>query len=328
MPPETLTCSIPEAVITPDTCYCLLCASTEIRIEDKVKTADLAQGFKWLLGKSIATEFGSHLELYYCHCKVCDLRFFWPPVSGSEAFYESLQQFDWYYLNEKPEYEMAAKWISPVDRVLELGCGAGHFGMRLGPARYTGLEFSTKAVQLAATKGLRVLAESARQHAQQHSREYDVVCSFQVMEHVTDLRTTIGECLELLKSGGYLLVCVPSADSYVGLNNNSLLNLPPHHASHWSDQVLRSVAGLFCLELVYIEHEVLAQFHKCGYLDLIARRAINKLLGRPNKLVDTSLTARVVAKVSSKIGKFLGRGFDDRRLFPHGHSVLAVYRKP
>jgi SAM-dependent methyltransferase len=327
MPSETFARRFSIAIWTPDSCHCLLCASRNICLEEKVATSDLAQGFERLLGRSVTTEFGPHQELYYCHCEDCDLRFFWPPVSGSEAFYESLQQFDWYYLNEKPEYDLATKWISPADRVLELGCGAGNFGMRLGAARYTGLEFSAKAVRMAVEKGLRVLAESAGKHAQHHFHEYDVVCSFQVMEHITDLRRTISECLELLKSGGLFFVCVPSADSYVGLSNNSLLNLPPHHTTHWSDQALRSIASLFRLELLHIEHEVLAPFHRCAYLDLIARRSINKLLGRPNKMLDTSLTARVVSKVSGKIGKFLGRGFDDSRLFPRGHSVLAVYRK-
>lgn len=155
-----------------------------------------------------------------------------------------------------------------------------------------------------------------------------MVCSFQVMEHVSELRRTIADCLVLLKPKGRFLLCVPSADSFVGVDINNPLNMPPHHISHWSDEALRSVARVFRLDLLQIEHEMLAEFHRRTFLELLTRRAINRVLGRPNEVFDVSATARIVAKLSTQVGKFLVKGFDDSRLYPRGHSVLAVYCKP
>ncbi|MGV2387332.1 MAG UNVERIFIED_CONTAM: hypothetical protein LVR29_00250 [Microcystis novacekii LVE1205-3] len=48
-------------------------------------------------------------------------------ITGSENFYEKLQVFDWYYLEEKNEYDYASQFIKPSDSVLEIGCGKGSF---------------------------------------------------------------------------------------------------------------------------------------------------------------------------------------------------------
>jgi 2-polyprenyl-3-methyl-5-hydroxy-6-metoxy-1,4-benzoquinol methylase len=307
---------------------CILCDSTNVHVLVTLTTDEIIKGYERMLRRSIASEFRSCVKLSYCCCGDCDLRFFLPAISGSENFYELLQTFDWYYLHDKPEYALAARWITPSDSVLELGCGAGNFAKCIGPARYTGIEFSSKAVQMATKKGLHVLAESAARHAEQHPQDYDVVCSFQVMEHVSELRKTIADCLALLKPNGRFMLCVPSGDSFFGTGFNNLLDMPPHHISHWSDNALRSVATVFRLDLLHIEHEMLAEFHRRIYLELLTQRAINRFLGRPNKLLDGSATARVVARVSAQVGKFLVKGFDDPRLFPRGHSVMAVYSKP
>ncbi len=138
------------------------------------------------------------------------------PVSGTVQYYNSLQQLPWYYLEDKPEYQVAKKWISSVDRVLEVGCGSGAFSRHINVTRYTGLEVSDEALRSAAQHGLHVENGSIEQHVVGREGQY-VVCAFQVLEHIAPVHNFIAASVRGLRIGGMLIYCVPSEESYVSL---------------------------------------------------------------------------------------------------------------
>ena len=109
-------------------------------------------------------------------------------------------------------------------------------------SRYTGLELNSGAIAAAVGLGTRGIQGHDRSAQCSTPWQYDVVCSFQVLEHVSDIQGFLAGCLRALKTGGLLIICVPSFDSYLRYQTNALLNLPPHHLSHWSDQCLRRIA--------------------------------------------------------------------------------------
>ena len=132
-----------------------------------------------------------------------------------------------------------------------------------------------------------------------------------------------------MKPGGLLLYCVPSEDSYISLLRNAVLNMPPHHVTRWTDQALRSVARVFGLEVVAIDHEILAPMHVTTYSALIAERMLRRVLHLEAQkgLLDTSLRQRMLDKAAYRLGRLIEKGLDEEKLYPRGHSVLAVYRK-
>jgi len=312
---------------------CLLCGSSEITVLQTLSIEDIVQSYRAsyqpTLVDTVIQNFQGHRGVSYCHCKRCDLRYFSPPVTGSVQYYNALQRLPWYYLEDKPEYQFVKKWISSADRVLEIGCGSGAFSRHIRVTHYTGLEFNDEALRSATQHGLHVENRPIEQHVKGHEGQYDIVCAFQVLEHVAAVHNFIAASVSGLKIGGLLIYCVPSEESYLSVLQNAVLNLPPHHVTRWTDAALKSIARLFPLELVAIEHERLADIHKNDYTYVVILRTLSRLIRREQKtaLLDLSRGQRFLSRIAYRLGKVLEKGLDDSSLLPQGNTVTAVFRK-
>lgn len=306
---------------------CPLCHSDNIHEIENIHVADLKKSYKKMIGDSISDEFIGIQDISFMYCGDCDLKFFNPAITGSETFYEKLQKIDWYYMDEKDEYDYAKSFINEEDSVLEIGSGKGAFSKKIKSDNYIGLELSSKAIDIAAKDNIPILNESIQKHAVNNSNKYDVVCAFQVLEHVADIKSFIESSIKCLKTNGILIYSIPSADSFVSLAPNGILNMPPHHISWWSDQALSNITDLFGIQLIDIYHEELADIHKQWYAYTVTMRAINNLLGRTQPLLDRNLKTKFLMIFAHIVGFFYKHGLDDKRILPRGHSVTAIYRK-
>ncbi len=151
---------------------------------------------------------------------------------------------------------------------------------------------------MAARYKIHILNQTIQERAIENSNKYDVVCSFQVLEHVSDVHSFIESSLNCLNPKGYLIYSVSSADSFVTLVQNGILNIPPHHVTWWSDKALFNISDLFGMKLINIYHENLQEIHKDWYASTIAMLALNNFLGRNHSLIDRSLEARFLSKVA------------------------------
>ncbi|MHB8624488.1 MAG: class I SAM-dependent methyltransferase [Sulfuricaulis sp.] len=281
------------------------------------------------MGVDVSGETAGVKEIGFYHCPASDLRFFYPMPAGSEKFYEDLQKFDWYYDKDKQEYAFASRWIGETDKVLEIGCGTGIFAKKIRSPHYVGLELSHKAKEEAATHGVRVLNEFVQVHAATHAGHYDVVCAFQVLEHIVDIHSFVQSSLECLKPGGFLIYSVPSAESYLTVAKNVALNMPPHHASWWTDQCLKNIAKNFGIQVVEIRHDRLADSEKRHYSQVLILEAMKRVFGYHCRsiLIDRSPTHRLLWKAAGLAARYLSKGFEQPNLLPYGYSETAIYRK-
>ncbi|RZS90184.1 methyltransferase family protein [Motilibacter rhizosphaerae] len=113
----------------------------------------------------------------------------------------------------------------PLD-VLEVGCGQGAAGARLaGLGRYVGLEPDAAsyavAVERVGAAGGEVRHGSVEQLRE--GEEFDLVCAFEVLEHIEDDAVALASWVERIRPGGSLLLSVPAhaarfaaADQLVG----------------------------------------------------------------------------------------------------------------
>lgn len=310
------------------TTKCPLCGGLSVIYVETIKANDLMKEYKRSMDLDVSLEFGTLKEFEYNRCIKCDLHYYSPAILGSESFYEQLQKNYWYYLDNKQEYSIGNRYIGSGDSVLEVGCGKGAFAKLIKTDNYVGLELSRNAQTMAEEKGIHVINESLETHAATHGGHYDVVCSFQVLEHVKDPGSFINVCIECLKPGGILILSVPSDDSFLSIAENLILNMPPHHLTRWSDKSLMWVLDKHGLEYIALEHETLADIHVGWYSNEMVKAVIKKMFRISPQLLNISFTNRLFDRLCTLISSSYAKLLTCKALRPDGHSVTLVARKP
>jgi 2-polyprenyl-3-methyl-5-hydroxy-6-metoxy-1,4-benzoquinol methylase len=269
---------------------CILCQNHDVHVNETIPTKQLVDLYRRRAGVDVSRFFKGP-SIMYCICGTCGLGFYWPQAVGDGRFYDDLQEYEGYYIPEKEEFKIAAKFITSGDNVLEVGSGEGLFTGYIQCKSYTGLEFSEKAIEKARRKGITLLNESLEEHARMNSEKYDVVCYFQVLEHVPEPGKFIKDSLACLKKGGKLIIAVPSEDSFIRNAINFYLNMPPHHCSRWTDHTLTKVAELNKLSILQIFHENLLSLHRPFYFKTSINSYLRSKFNRSYRAVDNDLLA-------------------------------------
>jgi len=298
---------------------CPLCGAIEIQTIETLSIEYLNYLYK--VNYDIVDEVKSP-TLEYNNCSQCNLEFFFPPETGKEKFYEQLQIYDWYYMTDKNEYSIAFKYLSSHDSILEVGAGRAVFASLVGKQRYTGLEFNDKTIEKAYASNINLLKESIEEHATKGFK-YDAVVSFQVHEHVTSPASFIKSCVECLKTGGILILAMPSQDGFLSKVINNILDMPPHHVTHWTEVTLRKIADLFDLFTVAVEHEPVAMYHQKLARKVLVGSNIRQRLSMDYHMIDRRLSTRIISKIAEIIIRLVEISLDDTK----GHTVVACYRK-
>jgi 2-polyprenyl-3-methyl-5-hydroxy-6-metoxy-1,4-benzoquinol methylase len=246
-------------------------------------------------------------------------RFWWPIVDGPEALYRVLEGYDFNYQEGKWEHLLALKHVRPSDRVLDVGCGEGAFlnqARKITPT-VTGLELNRSAAAKAAAKGIEMREELIAAHAVQRPEHYDVVTSFQVLEHVKDPNAFVQGLVDALRPRGTLIIGVPNCDTFLALDDGNVLNQPPHHIGWWNRQSLEALAALFPITPISIDAASLAdERHIMSWFNAVARERC-----LPQSRVLGSLYYRL--GIAKRVEAF----FSDIAKSVGGHTMLAVYRK-
>ncbi|MFC3867310.1 class I SAM-dependent methyltransferase [Helicobacter equorum] len=308
---------------------CILCHHNTTIIQDRVRRDDLVALYQKNFGIDISNIVSS--DLLYMHCQECDLRFFVCEngiiPTGNDTFYNALNLLPWYYFDEKHEYHYAKDFIAPDSKVLEVGCGKAAFAEFLPhKENYIGLEFSTQAKEMAAKRGIIIQNTPIEEYCKEHCGKFDVSCSFQVLEHVSNPHTFLQSqitCLQSIRGGDTLnntpklIIAVPSEDSFLHDCVNGILNMPPHHISRFSDKTLHYIAKLFDLHLIKLYHEPIQPEHREFYKSIMWAK---KFL--PTPLIDKG----ILRKFINKFG-ILGKRWIQIPPNTYGHTVIAVYEK-
>lgn len=303
---------------------CPLCNFEQCEVLENISGKTIRRLYK-RINVHVGHLIKASLKLY--HCGFCDLKFFHPSITGDETFYNAMQKFNWYYLEEKDEYNFAKKHINPNDSVLEIGCGQGIFTDHLPPINYVGLEFSKEATKKVTKKNIRIENLSIEEYSRNKSEIHDVVCCFQVLEHIKDPYGFLYSSLKTLKKNGLLIIAVPSENSFLKYTQNFFLNMPPHHVTRWSDKALEHISKIFDINLLSIYHEKLQKIHETWYLNTLLSITIkNKFNIKNSKIVTTGIGNKIINACSSALSKYLLGNIPDE-LKPNGHTTVAVYKK-
>ncbi len=258
------------------TVFSPLAENTEARLIRVIDSDRLVEAWKNAFQIDVASEFRGCKQLYLYECPSTKLRFFLPAdAAGSDKLYEQLQKFDWFYQEEKWEYAEALKDLARGSRVLEVGCGTGAFLKKGLAAKMTmsGLEINRQAAASAARSGLPVDCTPLGDFAEKHPASQDAVCAFQVLEHISEPRIFLQQMTAVLRTGGLLVLSVPNLDAYLKNLPDDLMNMPPHHMTHWTAESAKSLERILPLRLKRITPEPLAACHVSEYLHAASSEA-------------------------------------------------------
>lgn len=294
---------------------CKLCKQ-EAGLKTKISSKQLVSEYQKQLGLHLIFP---QEEIGFYNCSSCDYSFFatqdQSDISGNNQFYNSLNKRSWYYFSEKHEYDYAKHFIKDGDKILEVGCGKAAFAKYIPQARYTGLEFSTEAKKMAQENGISIENISIQEYSKSHLNEFDAVCSFQVLEHVSDPHSFIQSKVDACRGGGIIIIAVPSEDSFIQYAVNGILNMPPHHIGRFSDKCLNNIAKLFNLKLAEIYHERVQPEHINFYKSVMFSKRF---------FTPTLLDSNPLRKIINRLGRLCEKVPNNA----YGHTVVAVYQKP
>lgn len=231
-------------------------------MDECIPTVLLIEGYRNNFNIDVSEYFAGLDEVAIYRCMDTGYRFFYPfQVAGDSAFYEHFQEFDWYYMPQKWEHREALLWMAPGMRVLEVGCARGDFlktAMKEQGVNVVGLELNKS---VSGNGNFEVLHESVEQHSVKNRDCYEMVCAFQVLEHIPAIKPFLEACTGLLKPGGVLVLSVPNNDSFLKHSLN-YLNAPPHHMGLWNISAFREIQGHFNLELIDYKLEPPQAYHR------------------------------------------------------------------
>ena len=273
-----------------------LTGSTNTTLTDIFFIHDIIKLYATQLDMDVSGYFSQADTFFLYQCNETGYRFYHPKgIDGDGSFYETLQQRlgDDYYHDWKFENQLAFDAINPGNKVLDIGCGTGSFLARAKEKaeEVTGLELNKKAVEICRQSGLTVFNEQIETHAGYKKEYYDMVCMFQVLEHIYDVKIFLENALKVLKKGGKLIIGVPNNEPYFqGYDKYCTLNLPPHHMGLWNKSVFEKTAPLFDLEIKQVRYDIKGSiktyaYLRAKYLAQVKTPAGNHTMGEKIKLL-------------------------------------------
>jgi SAM-dependent methyltransferase len=228
----------------------------------------------------------------------------------------------------------ALRWnvVRPVvhdlrpESIVELGCGLGAVGVRLARmAAYTAVEPDGTSFQAARDRlGKRVIHGD---HTVLRAGGFDLVCAFEVLEHIEDDAAAATQWLALARPGGHLLVSVPADPQRFGPSDV----LVGHFRRYAADELRDRLAGAGGVD-VSVRH----YGWPLGYaLDSVRDRLAARRVGTaaPTAGERTHTSGRVFQPRQRVTGGLIRAAVAPFALLQrtrpdHGPGLIAVARRP
>ena len=146
----------------------------------------------------------------------------------------------------QPRYAETIKFLKSqgVKELLDIGCGAGSFCLYAHHNKITpvGLDIQRKAIVAAnkLNKSVNVDIEYINKAVEEWEtdRTFECVCSFEVLEHVYDVKTWLAKVESLARPGGYVALSTPNKDGVGGLSG-----WDSYHINNYNEKELKSLIG-------------------------------------------------------------------------------------
>jgi len=258
-------------------------------------------------------------------CDACGLCYFTPLIAGGPDFYRELMKGACYE-EDRWEFGKVASALPPGLTVADLGSGSGAFLRSLGdrPARRVAVDHNIDVADALLADGIEFHSEIASLAAEQRET-FDLVCAFQLLEHLPAIAEAVEPARACLRPGGSLFVSVPTRERTrrTGLEP---LDCPPHHISRWAPAQFQVLAQRFDLRL----RSVQTQPPDLSVASIARERALRRRLCPMMGARAARSSARVLRKLTlrpraheraAQSGRYAREGI-------FGHTMLAEFERP
>lgn len=194
----------------------------------------------------------SYSEAHLVQCKSCNFVFseFIPSEQELIEYYEGYGRND--YLSPitiKRYHELLDKFepYKKTGRILDVGCGIGYFleeAKKRGWEVY-GTEYTQEAIDICEQKGIN-MQSGALNPSNYELESFDIITSFEVIEHINNPREELGYFNQLLRKGGLVYVTTPNFNSLLRYRLKSKYNVItyPEHLSYYTKNTLKNAFNL------------------------------------------------------------------------------------
>ena len=265
--------------LTPVIASCPICHSTKAYVLYSVNSEHAAQHF---VLREVDPERHSRVRMRIeqlwqqptcevVRCNDCGFCYSNPYVAGDKRFY-SLAYIRSGYPIWKWEYQLTYETLREsgmVDfRMLEIGAGNGTFVRRIAPSltmieNILCTEYSDYGINELRKYGVSCLPEDIRTpEFEKYKTRFDVVCMFQVLEHMDGLDSLFVRLNWLTsKENASLFIVVPNPKRIEFHElNGALLDMPPNHVGRWNRECFEIIAKRYGWKVDRHETETTEQF--------------------------------------------------------------------
>ncbi len=167
--------------------------------------------------------------------------------------------FDFVEKEHLSRYQFIKDYVADK-RVLDVACGSGYGTYLLaaegGAAQVDGLDLSIDAIRYAAHRHPHAAVQRWVGDAEQYRKDgaYDVIVSFETIEHLPHPRLFLENMAHNLAPGGMLCISTPMVPKTTNKSAN------PYHVIEWSlPDFQQLIAEYFSIDSVYVQHVGLLQ---------------------------------------------------------------------
>ncbi len=205
-------------------------------------------------------ELATHIERLWSQkncevvkCDNCGFCYSNPYIAGDALFYNlaydrtGYPSWKWEF---QQTYDILNKFSKSNLKLMEIGAGDGAFVQRLGENILSKenifcTEFSEYGRLQIEKLGIKCLSVDFRNLSNSALKEsLDVVCMFQVLEHMDRLDVLFQKLNWLMKMGGSLFISVPNSNrTEFNELNGALLDMPPNHIGRWNKKCFEIIGN-------------------------------------------------------------------------------------
>jgi SAM-dependent methyltransferase len=249
----------------------------------------------------------------YVRCPQCSFAFAHPFAAATPAFYAALYERGAGYSEWKWEFQRTLDALETLVvrrelqdfTLLDIGAGAGAFASRVldGITACQGLlctEYSEYGRDKIETRGIRCVQGGLNDvDTHEHRHAFDVLCLFQVLEHMDDLESVFNRLSLLARDRGHMFIAVPNRVQRSYFDKSGFHeDMPPVHIGRWTRQSLEAIASRhgWRLEEDEIEPEpYLSKLRRFAYQYYASSTSVEALGEVKHRYVRRTLRATLVA---------------------------------